>query len=105
MRNALLCAALMVATHAPLAALAQDRLTVALDWFVNPDHAPIVLAQELGFFADAGLAVETVVPSDPNEPPRMAAAGRADIAVSYQPQLHLNRHAGLPLVRVGTLIG
>ncbi len=37
-----------------LPAHAETRLTVMLDWFVNPDHAPIVLAQELGYFADAG---------------------------------------------------
>lgn len=85
-------------------AAAQDRLTVMLDWFVNPDHGPIVLAEELGYFADAGLEVELVTPAGPNDPPRMAAAGRVDIAVSYQPELHLSRHNGLPLRRVGTLI-
>ncbi|MFD1482060.1 ABC transporter substrate-binding protein [Paracoccus nototheniae] len=79
-------------------------MTVMLDWFVNPDHAPIVLAEELGYFTDAGLAVEMVTPSDPNDPPRMVAAGRVDIAVSYQPQLHLSRHQGLPVTRVGTLV-
>ncbi|WP_295171261.1 ABC transporter substrate-binding protein, partial [uncultured Paracoccus sp.] len=87
-----------------LPAHAETRLTVMLDWFVNPDHAPIVLAQELGYFADAGLAVQTVAPSDPNDPPRMVAAGRVDLAVSYQPQLHLSRHQGLPVTRVGTLV-
>ncbi|MEE2860473.1 MAG: ABC transporter substrate-binding protein, partial [Pseudomonadota bacterium] len=45
-----------------------------------------------------------VSPADPNDPPRMVAAGRADLAVSYQPQLHLSRHQGLPVTRVGTLI-
>ncbi|MBI6629592.1 ABC transporter substrate-binding protein [Pontibaca salina] len=89
-------------TTAPLAA--QDKLTVMLDWFVNPGHGPIVLAEELGYFADAGLEVELVSPADPNDPPRMAAAGRVDIAVSYQPELHLSRRSGLPLRRVGTLI-
>ena len=87
-----------------LPAAAQDRLSIMLDWFVNPDHAPIILAQELGYFTDAGLVVEIVTPSDPNDPPRMAAAGRVDLAVSYQPQLHLSRHNDLPLRRVGTLI-
>src|SRR5680860_343407 len=85
-------------------AAAQDKLTVMLDWFVNPDHGPIILAQDLGYFADAGLEVDLVTPSDPNDPPRMAAAGRVDIAVSYQPELHLNRRTGLSLRRVGTLI-
>ncbi len=85
-------------------ALAQDRMTVMLDWFINPDHGPIILAQELGYFKDAGLEVELVTPADPNDPPRMAAAGRVDLAVSYQPELHLNRREGLDLVRVGTLV-
>lgn len=87
-----------------LPAAAQDRLTVALDWFVNPDHAPIIVAQEKGFFADAGLEVTIVAPADPADPPKMAAAGKADIAISYQPQLHLQVAEGLPLVRVGTLV-
>lgn len=87
-----------------LPAQAQDRLGIMLDWFVNPNHAPIVLAQELGYFTDAGLEVEIATPSDPNAPPRMAAAGRVDLAISYQPQLHLSRHDDLPLRRVGTLI-
>jgi putative hydroxymethylpyrimidine transport system substrate-binding protein len=85
-------------------AFAQDRMTVMLDWFINPDHGPIILAEELGYFAEAGLEVELITPADPNDPPRMVAAGRVDLAVSYQPELHLNRREGLNLVRVGTLI-
>lgn len=94
--------AMTLALAAP--AMAQDRMTLILDWYVNPDHAPIVLAQEQGFFADEGLEVEVIAPADPAEPPKLVAAGRADLAVSYQPQLHLQVHEGLPLVRVGTLI-
>ncbi len=99
----LLCTSALAITLA-LPAQAQDRLSIMLDWFVNPNHAPIILAQELGLFADAGLEVETITPADPNDPPRMAAAGRVDLAISYQPQLHLSRHNDLPLRRVGTLI-
>ena len=79
-------------------------MTVILDWFVNPDHGPIVIAEEKGFFAEQGLEVEIVAPADPADPPKMVAAGRAELGVSYQPQLHLQIHEGLPLVRVGTLI-
>lgn len=85
-------------------ALAQDKLTLMLDWFVNPDHAPIVIAQERGFFTDAGLQVEIVAPADPADPPKLVAAGQADLAITYQPQLHLQVHEGLPLRRVGTLV-
>lgn len=104
MKRMLTTLALSLSLALPLQAQAQDKLTLMLDWFVNPDHGPIILAREKGYFAEAGLEVEIVTPADPNDPPRMVAAGRVDLAVSYQPQLHLSRHAGLPLVRVGTLV-
>lgn len=85
-------------------ALAADKVTLMLDWFVNPDHAPIIVAQEKGFFTDEGLDVEVVAPADPADPPKLVAAGKADYAISYQPQLHLQVHEGLPLTRIGTLI-
>lgn len=85
-------------------AMAQDKMTLILDWFINPDHGPIILAEELGYFAEAGLEVEVVAPADPSDPPKMVAAGQADLAISYQPQLHLQIENGLPLRRVGTLI-
>ncbi|MCZ6455437.1 MAG: ABC transporter substrate-binding protein, partial [Alphaproteobacteria bacterium] len=83
---------------------AAEKLTVLLDWFVNPDHGPLFVALERGEFAKRGLEVEFIAPADPNDPPKLVAAGRADVAVSYQPQLHLQVEAGLPLTRIGTLI-
>lgn len=85
-------------------AAAAEKLTLVLDWFVNPDHGPIILAEELGYFAEQGLAVEVIAPANPSDPPKMVAAGKADLAVSYQPQLHLQVHEGLSLQRVGTLV-
>jgi len=100
MRLIPLIAALLIATPAAAA----DKVTLILDWFVNPDHGPIIVAQEKGFFAAQGLEVEIIPPADPSDPPKLVAASKADIAVSYQPQLHLQVHEGLGLVRVGTLV-
>ena len=83
---------------------AQDKVTLLLDWFVNPDHGPVIIAQERGYFAEQDLMVEVIAPADPSAPPKMVAAGQADLAISYQPQLHLQIHEGLPLQRVGTLV-
>ncbi len=83
---------------------AADHLTLMLDWFVNPDHGPILVAKQRGYFDQVGLDVEIVAPADPNDPPKLVAAGQADIGVSYQPQLHIQVDQGLPLVRIGTLI-
>ncbi|MEM7522952.1 MAG: ABC transporter substrate-binding protein [Pseudomonadota bacterium] len=89
---------------AALPASAADKMTLILDWFVNPDHGPVIIAEENGYFAEMGLEVEVIAPADPSDPPKLAAAGKADLAISYQPQLHLQIHEGLPLKRVGTLV-
>ena len=81
-----------------------EELQLLLDWFVNPDHAALVIAQERGYFDDAGLEVELIAPADPSQPPRLLAAGQGDFAVSYQPQLHLFADKGLPLMRIATLV-
>jgi putative hydroxymethylpyrimidine transport system substrate-binding protein len=85
-------------------ATASEKITVVLDWFVNPDHGPLFVALEKGFFSRQGLDVKFHVPSNPNDPPKLAAAKDADIAVSYQPQHYLHVDQGLPLVRIATLI-
>lgn len=86
------------------AAAAAEKLTVMLEWFVNPDHAPIIVARELGLFGKAGLDIELIPPADPSSVPRLVAAGQVDIGVHYQPNLYLDHAAGLPLVRFGTLV-
>ncbi len=83
---------------------AGEKLTVLLDWFINPDHGPLFVALEKGLFKKRGLDVDFKVPSNPNDPPKLVAAKKIDIAVSYQPQHHLHVDQGLPLVRIGTLV-
>jgi len=83
---------------------ASEKVTVVLDWFINPDHGPLFVAFEKGFFSQQGLDVEFHVPSNPNDPPKLVAAKDTDIAVSYQPQHYLHIDQGLPLVRIATLI-
>lgn len=104
MKTILRTAVLLAGLAAAAPAQAADKLTVMLDWFVNPDHAALVVAQERGYFEAAGLEVELIAPADPNDPPKLVAAKKADLGISYQPQLHLHAAEGLPLVRVATLV-
>jgi len=83
---------------------AAEKLTVLLDWFANPDHAPLFVAEQQGFFKEVGLEVELIGPADPADPPKLVAAGKADIAITYEPQLIEQIDQGLPLVRIATLI-
>lgn len=95
---------LATALALPSAAQAADKVTILLDWFLNPDHAALVIAKTQGIFAKYGLEVELIVPSDPSAPPRLVAAGKGDYAVSYQPQLQMMVADKVPLVRVGVLV-
>lgn len=102
-RRILLASALAL----PFAARAQarPRLKLLLDWFINPDHAPVIVAAEGGHFQRAGLEVEIIAPANPADPPKLVAAKQGDIAVYYQRGLALAVDQGLPLVRIGTLVG
>lgn len=102
MLRPVLCALFLTVS---LPALAADKLTVLLDWFVNPDHAPLIIAEAHGEFADQNLDVEIIAPADPAAPPRLVAAGEGDIAITYQPSLYQQAAEGLPVARFGTLVG
>ena len=81
-----------------------EPFDLALDFYVNPDHAAIYEALERGYFGEAGLDVEPRVPSDPSAPIKQVAAGQADLAVSYEPEVMLARDQGLDVVAVGALV-
>ena len=82
----------------------KEKLSLLLDWFVNPDHAAIIIAQQKGFFEKNNLEVEIIEPADPSMPPKLVAAKKADLAVDYQPQLQMQVSQGLPLIRIATLV-
>jgi putative hydroxymethylpyrimidine transport system substrate-binding protein len=104
-KASLFAAALMVAAMVSgNAAHANEKLTVMLEWFVNPDHAPLIVASELRLFEKAGLEVELIPPADPSSVPRLISAAQADVGIHYQPNLYLDHQAGLPIVRFGTLV-
>jgi putative hydroxymethylpyrimidine transport system substrate-binding protein len=81
-----------------------EKLTLDLDFYPNPDHAGIYMAQEEGFFKDAGLEVAINSPSDPSAPLKDVASGRADLAITYEPELMLAREQGLDVVAVSALV-
>ncbi len=95
---AIALAPLIASTHAA------DKLRVGVDWFVNPDHGPVIVALEAGFFADAGLDVEIVTPTDTLDNVTMVLDGRADIGMSDQVRTQIEVAGGSPLNIVGTLI-
>ncbi len=88
----------------PTAGPRTERLSLLLDYLPNADHAGLYAAQARGDFRRAGLDVEIQTPSDPSAPLKLLAAGRVDLAISYEPELLLARDAGEKLVAVGALV-
>ena len=104
----LLVAALVLAAcgerKEPTGAPPQAHLRLMLDYFPNADHAGIYAAKDSGAFSRAGLDVQIQTPSDPAAPLKLLAAGKVDLAISYEPELLLARDKGLQLVAVGALV-
>ncbi|MEA2143308.1 MAG: putative hydroxymethylpyrimidine transport system substrate-binding protein [Solirubrobacteraceae bacterium] len=81
-----------------------ERVDLVLDYLPNADHAGIYAAIESGEFKHAALDVKLRTPSDPSAPLKLLASGKADLAISYEPELLLARAQGAKLVSIGALV-
>jgi putative hydroxymethylpyrimidine transport system substrate-binding protein len=81
-----------------------EQLQLMLDFLPNADHAGIYAAQANGRFKDVGLDVKIRTPSDPAAPLRQVAAGKVDMAISYEPEVLRARNTGVKVVSVGALV-
>lgn len=79
-------------------------VTLALEWFLNPDHLPLVVAKEAGYFREEGLQLSILVPTVPEESLELVAQGKADFGVGEQTNLIRARDEGFPLVSIGPLL-
>jgi putative hydroxymethylpyrimidine transport system substrate-binding protein len=77
---------------------------LTLDFYPNPDHAGIYMADKLGYFDEAGLDVSIDAPSDPAAPIKLVAAGQSDLAISYEPEVALAHEQGLDVIAIGALV-
>lgn len=90
-------------TAAPRPA-APTPVRILLDWTPNTDHTGLYAALARGDFRRAGVAPSIVVPSNPGAALEEVAAGKADFAVSYEPDVLLARAQGVPVVSVMALV-
>ena len=85
-------------------ALPAEKLDLVLDYFPNADHAGIYAAIGTKAFEQARLDVKPQAPADPSAPLKLLASGRADLAISYQPEVLLARDRGLKVLAIGALV-
>jgi putative hydroxymethylpyrimidine transport system substrate-binding protein len=81
-----------------------EKLDLVLDYFPNADHVGIYAAIADGEFEKVGLDVSPRTPSDPAAPLKLLESGRADLAISYEPEVLLARDRGLQVVSVGAIV-
>lgn len=78
-------------------------VTIALDWTPNTNHGGLYLAQERGWFADAGLDVEILEPGEVSGLQALAG-GHADLAYTVAEAVVPARAQGVDVVSVAAVI-
>src|SRR3984957_2318560 len=83
---------------------AMTSTTVLLDWFPNPDHIALYLAQKDGDFAKQHLNVTFQSPSNSTDALKLVSLGQVPLAISYEPETIMAASAGLNVQAVAAMI-
>ena len=77
-----------------------NKISLALDWYPNSNHAGIYSALEEGYFDEENLNIEIYTPSDPTAIISSVASGRDEFGLSYAPDILRAQSVGLEIVSV-----
>ncbi len=76
-----------------------EPIRVALDWTPNTNHTGLYVAQQEGWFRDAGLDVQ-ILPYNNTSPDTLVSSGAADFGVSFQDSFTFSKAAGADITSV-----
>lgn len=83
----------------------EEPITVMLDWYPNALHSFLYVAEEKGYFEDAGLDVEFRFPANPTDPLTLAATDKVTIGLYYQPDVIMARaNEGVPIKSIASIV-
>lgn len=82
---------------------ALKNVQVVLDWTPNTNHTGLYVAQQMGYYKDAGLNVEIITPGQGGAD-TMVASGKVPFGISYQESVTQARVQGVPLVSIAAVI-
>ncbi len=83
---------------------AMTNTTVLLDWFPNPDHLALYLAQKDGDFTKQHLNVTFQSPSNSTDALKLVSLGQVPLAISYEPETITAATDGLNVAAVAAMI-
>ena len=107
MRKAFVVSALLVLGLVACGGSGGEELTkvsLALDWFPNANHAGLFVALERGYFKDEGLEVTAYTPEDPASILQTVGTGADQFGINYQPDLLLARAVDVPVVSIAAIV-
>ena len=81
-----------------------QKVTLMLDWYPNAVHSFLYVAQEKGYFKEQGLDVNIQMPADTNDPLKLVAANKIDIALSYEPEIVIARDENIPVKSFAAIV-
>jgi putative hydroxymethylpyrimidine transport system substrate-binding protein len=81
-----------------------QKVSLMLDWYPNAVHSFLYTAEEKGYFKQQGLDVNIQMPADTNDPLKLVAAGKVDMAISYQPEVLVARGENIPVKSFAALV-
>ena len=82
----------------------EQELTVLLDWYPNAVHSFLFAAEKEGYFKEAGLKVKLETPAGTDDAVKLLAAGKADLALSYQTVIAISRAEDIPVVALAAIV-
>lgn len=97
-------AGVLGAERRPVEGAGGAPLVFMLDWFPNPDHVPLYAAIGAGYFRQVGLNVTLQVPANADDPLKLVAARKVDVAVNYESGVIFARSQGLPVRSIGLVV-
>ncbi|MGR6836326.1 ABC transporter substrate-binding protein [Syntrophomonas erecta] len=80
-----------------------QKVSVILDWVPNTNHTGLYVASEKGYYAEQGLDVGIIQPSEGGAS-QLIAAGQGDFGISYQEELTVARSRDIPVVAIAAVI-
>lgn len=79
------------------------KIRFALDWTPNTNHTGLFVAQEKGYFTDAGLDVE-ILPYNNSATATLVGAGSAEFGIGFQGPMTFAKAAGTPVTSVMAIL-
>ncbi|MEM7126490.1 MAG: ABC transporter substrate-binding protein [Chloroflexota bacterium] len=83
--------------------VALKDVTLMLDWTPNTNHTGLYVAQEMGWYEEAGLNVEIIIPGE-SDVHQVVGTGSADFGVSFQEGTTFARVEGVPIISIAAII-